>query len=156
LAEFAETVGDEVIPLNEVLQLPARMVLEACGFEVTEVSLRQEPVVWADDVYCRHLERTIPAGHSVGCRTVVEVATRQGVTSTSRFEYRVFRPDDVEHGTWRVHGMPDMELRVVRHDSGVAQAASLINRVPDVLAARPGIVTVLELGPPRPMILTGE
>jgi len=156
LDEFADTVGYDVIPLNEVLQLPARMVLEACGFEITEVSLRQEPVVWTEDAYCRHLERTIPAGDSVGCRTVVDITTRQGVTSQSRFEYRVFRPDEVEHGSWRVHGLPGMELRVVRHDSGVAQAAGLLNRVPDVLRARPGVVTVLELGPPRPTILTGE
>jgi len=156
LDEFAATVGYDVIPLNEVLQLPARMVLEACGFEITEVALRQEPVVWEDEVYCRHLERTIPAGHSVGCRTVVEIATREGVTSTSHFEYRVFRPGEVEHGTWRVHGAPGSELRVVRHDSGVAQAASLLNRVPDVLGAPPGIVTVLQLGPLRPVLVTGE
>jgi 4-hydroxy-tetrahydrodipicolinate reductase len=155
-AQFADTVGYEVVPLNQTLQLPARMVLEACGFEITEVCLRQEPVVWEDDVYCRHLERIIPAGHTLGCRTVVDITTQQGVTSQSRFEYRVFRPDEVEHGTWRVHGLPDMELRVVRHDSGIAQAASLLNRVPDVLAARPGIVTVLELGPPRPTTLTGD
>lgn len=156
LDQFADKVGHQVIPLNEVLQLPARMVLRACGFEIAEVSLRQEPVVWDDDVYCRHLERTIPAGVAVGCRTVVEIATRQGVMSTSHFEYRVFRPDEVEHGTWRVHGLPGMEVRVVRHDSDVAQAASLLNRVPDVLRAGPGIVTVLDLGPPRPTVVAME
>ena len=48
---------------------------------------------------------------------------------------------------WIVTGKPSMHVRVVREESGVASASSLLNRVPDVLAARPGIVEITEYGP---------
>jgi hypothetical protein len=38
---------------------------------------------------------------------------------------------------------------VVRDDSDVGMAASLFSRVLDVLAADPGIVTIMDLGPAR-------
>jgi hypothetical protein len=42
---------------------------------------------------------------------------------------------------------------VERLDAAHATAANLFNRIPDVIAARPGIVPVFELGPLKPTAL---
>ena len=55
--------------------------------------------------------------------------------------------DFVEHMTWEVQGTPRNRVRVERLDSAQATAGNLFNRIPDIIAAPPGIVPVTELGP---------
>jgi hypothetical protein len=59
----------------------------------------------------------------------------------------MFLPGDVEHMFWDVEGTPRNRTRVERLDSAHATAGNLFNRIPDVIAARPGIVPVYEMGP---------
>ena len=61
----------------------------------------------------------------------------------------MFLPDDVEHMYWQVEGTPRNRTRVERLDSADATAGNLFNRIPDIIAARPGIVPVYEMGPLR-------
>ena len=51
--------------------------------------------------------------------------------------------------TWsgRSQGTPRNRIRVERLDSADATAGNLFNRIPDIIAAPPGIVPVTELGP---------
>ena len=51
--------------------------------------------------------------------------------------------------TWpgRCEGTPRNRMRVERLDSAEATAGNLFNRIPDIIAAPPGIVPVTELGP---------
>jgi hypothetical protein len=89
------------------------------------------------------------AGVCVGVRTKVEVTTEEGVVATASIEQRMFLPGDVEHMAWEVEGTPRNRTRVERLDSAAASAGNLFNRIPDIIAARPGIVPVTELGPLR-------
>jgi 4-hydroxy-tetrahydrodipicolinate reductase len=43
--------------------------------------------------------------------------------------------------------MPHTRVRVERDDSAHATAANLFNRIPDIIAAPPGIQPVYRLGP---------
>jgi 4-hydroxy-tetrahydrodipicolinate reductase len=60
---------------------------------------------------------------------------------------RLFREGEVEHMFWSLDGKPVSSIRTEREDSGHATAACLFNRIPDVVAARPGIVLLSEMGP---------
>jgi 4-hydroxy-tetrahydrodipicolinate reductase len=80
------------------------------------------------------------------------VETKEGVTARSTAELRLFKPGEVEHSTWRINGLPSVQISVIREDSDIAQASSVLNRVPDVLAAEPGIVPVMEMMPLRPSV----
>jgi 4-hydroxy-tetrahydrodipicolinate reductase len=48
---------------------------------------------------------------------------------------------------WEVNGLPRTRVRVEREDSAHATGANLFNRIPDVIAAKPGIVVVSQMGP---------
>jgi 4-hydroxy-tetrahydrodipicolinate reductase len=51
----------------------------------------------------------------------------------------------------RLHGLPDLELHVPGGLHGdVATAAIVVNAIPRVLAAPPGLVTMADLAPPTP------
>lgn len=135
--------------LAGIPKIPSLCVIDALGLELDHISERLEPIVWEQDHPSHWLQRTIPAGHVLGTRMLVEITTRQGITVRSHFEYRDFRRDEQEMMIWKVQGSPSMEVRVVREASHMASASSLFNRVPDVLSAAPGIVELWKYGPLR-------
>jgi 4-hydroxy-tetrahydrodipicolinate reductase len=94
-------------------------------------------------------EGVFEPGVCVGVRTNLEVTTEQGVVATATIEQRMFRPGDVEAMNWEIAGAPRNRTRVERLDSAHASAANVFNRIPDVIAAPPGIVPVSKLGPIR-------
>lgn len=143
---FREKLAGPNTVLTTYKTIPEQ-VLVALGYRTTTDSVRVEPVVFDTPIYCALLERDIPAGDCVGTRIIAEVGTEQGVTAEAVIELRLFREGEVEHMFWSVDGKPASRVRTERDDSGHATAACLFNRVPDVIAAPPGIVLLSQLGP---------
>ena len=71
---------------------------------------------------------------------------RSGSASTSRCTWAAPNP----HDTIRLQGEPPLELTIPRGTPGdLATAAAVINAIPNVLAASPGLKTVIDLPPAR-------
>jgi hypothetical protein len=60
---------------------------------------------------------------------------------------RAFKEGELEHMFWSVDGKPRTRVRTERSDPAHATAACLFNRIPDVIAAPPGIVLISQMGP---------
>lgn len=151
--EYEKNLGHGSSPIAEALTVPAVTVLQHYGYSITNIERRREPIIWDKHIYCPFLEKEFPAGVSIGTCFIVDVETEEGVTSTTRASYRVFEEGEDEEMCWKVGGLPGMEIRVKREDSDIASASSLLNRIPDVLAAEPGIRTLMEFGPGKPSTL---
>jgi 4-hydroxy-tetrahydrodipicolinate reductase len=127
------------------------MVLRALGYTILESTATIEPVVYDVPVPTKFVpEGFFAPGLVMGVRFHCRTTTAEGVTGTGLIDQRMFLPGDVEHMFWEVDGTPRNRTRVERLDSAHATAGNLFNRIPDVIAARPGIVPVYELGPLRP------
>ena len=125
-------------------------VLAASGYTITGTSVTVEPVMFDEPLDSTdYMGRVIPVGESVGQRVVGEVQTKEGVTGRIETEGRLFRPGEVEHMQWHIDGLPTTRLRTEREDSGHCTAASVLNRIPQIIRAEPGIVLVSQLGPLR-------
>lgn len=148
-AEFEQQFVGGASPFS-FFHIPGAFVLEKTGHTVTSHKSWVEPIIADEPVYCPEADLEISAGHILGARLRVDVESEEGVTAESSIEYRVFKEGEIEEMRWRVNGKPGMEINVIREDSGLASAASLFNRIPDVIAARPGIVELLEMNPPLP------
>lgn len=124
------------------------MVLRALGYTVIESTAKIEPVIYDVPVESKYgrFEPGLVMGVRFHCRTTTE----EGVTGTGLVDQRLFLPGDVEHMFWEVDGVPRNRTRVERLDSADATAGNLFNRIPDIIAARPGIVPVYEMGPLKP------
>jgi 4-hydroxy-tetrahydrodipicolinate reductase len=123
-------------------------VLIGLGYTLTDSQIKVEPVVFDVAVPTWFVpEGSFAPGVVLGTRMLIEVHTREGVTATASIETRMFKPGDVEHMFWSVEGKPRTRMRVERDDSAHATAATLFNRVPDIIAAQPGIQSVYRLGP---------
>jgi secondary-alkyl amine dehydrogenase [NAD(P)+] len=146
VAEFAEK-GMTKNPVARMYATIPEHVLVASGYTIREVRAYAEPVTFDQPVYSKLLEDTIPSGRCVGSRLIGEVDTSEGVTARSEIELRLFQDHDIEHMFWSVDGKPRTRIRAERQDSDHATAACLFNRIPDVIAAQPGIVLVSQMGP---------
>jgi 4-hydroxy-tetrahydrodipicolinate reductase len=135
-------------PLFSYKTIPEQ-VLAALGYTIADTRVRVEPVLFDAPIESAFMEATYPAGTCVGTRIVGEIDTREGVTARAEIELRLFRPGEVEHMFWSVDGMPHSRVRVERDDSAHSTAANLFNRVPQIIAAQPGIVVVSQMGPLR-------
>ena len=152
LEEFAE--------LNEgmlagIYKTVPHQVLWALGFEVMDVTEEREPIIDSAPVFSHALGADIEPGVCLGTRITIHVTTREGVTATSINELRVLKPGEKEHMVWEVQGRPETVIRVDRTDSMHSSATCMVNRVPDVLSAAPGIQVISQLGPIRPQVTGG-
>lgn len=148
-ARFFERGVDRSPVLRAMKAIP-ELVLTGLGYTLAGTEVTIEPVVYDVPVPAKLVpEGVIAAGLCAGVRTLIDVTSHEGVVATARIEHRMFLPDDVEHMVWEVEGTPRNRIRVERLDSADATAGNLFNRIPDIIAAPPGIVPVTELGPLR-------
>ena len=131
-------------------------VLWALGLDVISVVEEREPIIDDKPVYSHALGRDIEPGICLGTRITTRVTTREGINALSINELRVLRPGESEHMIWEVQGRPATKIRVDRTDSLHSSSACMVNRIPDVLAAQPGIQVISKLGPIRPQSISGE
>src|SRR3546814_19654438 len=124
------------------------MVLQKRGYHIENIRKFDEPGIFDEPVYSPYSQKEFPAGIVVGTRNNVEVSTREGVTGKAVLEYRLFKPGEIEELRWDINGMPGLRIAVERKDTANLSAASLFNRIPDVVAAVPGVVEITKLGPP--------
>ena len=151
-AEFADRVTDVPGQLGELYKgIPAH-VMHALGFTITKVTERREPVLSDQPVWCHTLDRFLDPGTSLGMRIVASVETAEGPTASAHIELRILAEGESENMTWAVDGRPPSKVRVDRADGVHTSAACMVNRIPNVIAAPPGVRLISQLGPLRPAL----
>ena len=66
--------------------------------------------------------------------------TREGIIIESECTGILYGPSDEDYGLCKVSGVPDNEIYIRNPKTVEMTCASIINRIPDVIAARPGFV----------------
>ncbi len=151
--EFAANMEAGLGPLGGFYSLPVQQVLKYLGYHITDVHEYNEPVIYDEPLYCKPLDKTFEPGISLGSRIVSEIKTEEGLTAGTHVELRLTAVGEREHTEWKVEGRPPCTITIDRRDSVHHTAAALFNRIPDVIAAEPGIRLVSELGMMRPSAL---
>lgn len=136
-----------------------RNVLEALlawsGMTATSVTSRTDPVVATEETRSGALEITVPAGHVIGFTDTDEISTAEGPRLRFQLTGRLYGEREA-HGAaameaggpgnddnqWTVSGEPDLRLLNPEVPGPVTTCAQYVNRIPDVIAAEPGFVTV--------------
>jgi 2,4-diaminopentanoate dehydrogenase len=156
-AEYDTTIAQADGDIGGFYKLIPHNLMDALGFTVTRVSERREPVFYDEPIYCRLLAREIEAGVCVGTRIVIDCETRQGVPCTTHIDLRLTRPGEKAHMRWSVDGKPSSTIIFEREneDAAYGTLSCLFNRIPDVVAAPPGIQDVSKLGVMRHSALRG-
>lgn len=130
----------------------ARQNLEALvaelGLSAADVSSQVSPVLADEPTFCESLNRMIEPGHMLGTIDSTEIATKEGPRFKLEMEGRVYREGEADINEWRVRGEPELLLRNDRVPYRFTTCSSLVNRIPDVIRAEPGLVSLDRLGKP--------
>jgi 4-hydroxy-tetrahydrodipicolinate reductase len=124
-------------------------LVEDLGVTVAAVQTSTRPEVAEQAVTSSALGVTAQPGRVIGFTDVDTVRTHEGITLTFEMTGRLYLPGEADINDWTVTGEPELHLSNPAVPTGVTTVTQLVNRIPDVINAPPGFVTIEKLPRPR-------
>ncbi len=116
------------------------------GLTVKSQTQKTVPQTHKEDIESSTLGMTVKAGMATGMSAVVTTETEEGITIESECIGKVYSKDDFDKNEWTVIGEPETTLVINRPATVELTCASVVNRIPDVINAKPGYVPTEEIG----------
>ena len=104
------------------------------------------PQTYKEDIYSETLGMTVKAGDTTGMSAVVTTETEEGITLETQCIGKVYSKEDFDKNEWTIEGEPNTTLIINRPSTVDLTCASVVNRIPDVISAKPGYVPTEEIG----------
>ena len=104
------------------------------------------PQTYSEDINSSTLGMVVKAGDATGMSAVVTTETEEGITIESQCIGKVYSKEDFDKNEWTIEGEPNTTLIINRPSTVELTCATVVNRIPDVIAARSGYVPTEEMG----------
>jgi 2,4-diaminopentanoate dehydrogenase len=124
-------------------------LVDDLGLIAVGVESSTRPDIAEEPVRSKSLDLTVEPGRVIGFTDVDTVKTSQGITLTFAMTGRLYREDEADINDWTVTGEPELHLSNPAVPTGVTTCTQLVNRIPDVINAPPGFITIEKLPRPR-------
>jgi 2,4-diaminopentanoate dehydrogenase len=111
------------------------------GLKVKEQTQTCVPQTHDEELRSETLQMTIPAGHATGMSAVVTTITEEGIVIEAECIGKVYAAGEFDQNVWAIQGEPDTEVIINRPATVELTCATIVNRIPDLLAAAPGFTT---------------
>jgi len=115
------------------------------GLTIAESSTTTRPAIAEAPLRCTALETTVEPGGVIGFTDIDTVTTAEGVTLALEMTGKVYAPGESDHNTWTITGEPTLTLVNDTLPTHLTTCSTLVNRIPDVIAAEPGYRTLDQL-----------
>ncbi len=155
LAEFEQKIGnynslssDEIKALVERGEyIPSYMwnqngwLCDKLGLTITSQTQKCIPHTYKKDLHSDTLGMTIKAGDATGMSAIVTTETAEGITFETECIGKVYAPDEFDKNEWTVFGEPDTTVIVNGPATVELTCGTIVNRIPQLIDAKPGYVT---------------
>ena len=111
------------------------------GLTVVSQTQKCVPQIAEEDIHSTTLNMDIKRGMATGMSAVVTTTTKEGITIESECIGKVYSPKDFDKNEWTLCGEPDTTVVISRPATVELTCATIVNRIPDVISARPGFIT---------------
>lgn len=119
------------------------------GYHITEMSQKCVPQTNVKDIHSTTLGIDVKAGDATGMSAVVTAKTAEGVEIEAECIGKVYDETEFDKNVWSVIGEPDTTVSVERPDTVRLTCADIVNRIPDIINAKPGFVPTSQMPDPR-------
>ena len=115
------------------------------GLTVTSQTQKCVPMTYPEDIESSTLGMTVKAGDATGMSAIVTTETAEGIVIESECIGKVYGPDEFDKNEWTVMGEPETTIVVNRPATVELTCATIVNRLPDVINAKPGFIPTHEM-----------
>ena len=119
------------------------------GLTVREQTQKCVPQTHHEELRSETLQMTIPPGHATGMSAMVTTTTEEGIVIEGQCIGKVYAEGEFDQNVWIIHGEPDTEVIINRPATVELTCATIVNRIPDLIAAEPGFTTTDKMPPAR-------
>ena len=116
------------------------------GLTVISQSQKCVPQFNDYDIESSTLGMTVKAGMATGMSAVVTTETKEGITLETECIGKVYNKDEFDKNIWTVYGEPDTTLVIEKPRTVELTCATIVNRIPDVIASSPGFIPTSRMG----------
>ena len=160
LEEFENEIAsnDDISPMereiliNNGMFLPSYMwnvvgwLADKLHLNITTTVQKCIPTTAEEDLHSETLGLTIPSGYATGMSAVVTAETKEGIIIEAECIGKVYKKDECDTNAWTIYGEPDTSIVMTKPSTVELTCADVVNRIPDVINARPGFIPTSQLG----------
>lgn len=144
IKEFKENFRGNNIP--SYIWNSNTLLAEKLGWIVTNQKQECVPYVCPEDVYCCATGKIIPKGFCTGMHITVTTETCFGGVIETECTGKIYTTEDSDLCRWHFSGEPPLTFEIKSPRTLEHTAASIVNRIPQIINAQPGYITIDRLG----------
>ena len=115
---------------------------------ITSTTQKCVPMTHEEDLESTTLGLTIASGNATGMSAIVTAETQEGIILEAECIGKVYAHDEVDKNEWTVIGEPQTTITVQEPSTVELTCADIVNRLPDVINAKPGFVPTSQMPEP--------
>ncbi len=119
---------------------------EKLGLTVISQTQKCVPQTHTEDIFSSTLNMTIKKGNATGMSAIVTTNTKEGIILETECIGKVYASTDYDKNEWTIEGEPTTTITVAKPQTVELTCATIVNRIPDVINAKPGYLPTEQIG----------
>lgn len=103
------------------------------------------PMTSEEDIHSETLNMDIASGMATGMSAVATLETEEGIIIEAECIGKVYGPNDFDKNIWTIYGEAETTVTIDRPNTVELTCGDIVNRIPDVIDARPGFIPTSKL-----------